>query len=92
MVTTDIVGSLAGLWRFPVKSMKAEQSGQAELSDRGLLGDRGYALIDTQTAKVVSTKSVRLFPFSAAAQRSLSPHGRTASSHPCGSCYRTALQ
>ena len=70
MVTTDIVGSLAGLWRFPVKSMRGEQPGQAELSDRGLLGDRGYALIDTQTGKVVSAKSVSLFPaFSAAAQR-----------------------
>jgi len=62
MATTAIVGSVAGLWRFPVKSMRGEQLGQAELSERGLLGDRAYALIDTDTGKVASAKSVRLFP------------------------------
>ena len=62
MATTGIVGSLAGIWRFPVKSMRGEQIGQAELSERGLLGDRAYALIDTDTGKVASAKSVRLFP------------------------------
>ena len=62
MATTGIVGSVAGLWRFPVKSMRGEQPGQAELSERGLLGDRAYALIDTDTGKVASAKSVRLFP------------------------------
>lgn len=62
MATTGIVGSVAGLWRFPVKSTRGEQPGQAELSERGLLGDRAYALIDTDTGKVASAKSVRLFP------------------------------
>lgn len=62
MATTGVVGSIAGLWRFPVKSMRGEQTSQAELSERGLLGDRAYALIDTGTGKVASAKSVRLFP------------------------------
>ena len=62
MATTGIVGSVAGIWRFPVKSMRGEQIGQAELSEQGLLGDRAYALIDTDTGKVASAKSVRLFP------------------------------
>jgi len=35
---------------------------EAELTARGLLGDRAYALIDVETNKVVSAKSVRLFP------------------------------
>lgn len=35
---------------------------QAELTERGLLGDRAFALIDTDTGKVVSAKSVKLFP------------------------------
>jgi uncharacterized protein YcbX len=42
--------------------MRGEQPGQAELSERGLLGDRAYALVDTNTSKVASAKSVRLFP------------------------------
>jgi uncharacterized protein YcbX len=56
------VGSVADLWRFPVKSMGGEPLEQAELTGRGLLGDRAYALIDADTGKVVSAKSVKLFP------------------------------
>jgi uncharacterized protein YcbX len=62
MATNGIVGAVAGLWRFPVKSMRGERLEQAELTERGLVGDRAYALIDADTGKVVSAKSVRLFP------------------------------
>lgn len=62
MASSELVGSLAGLWRFPVKSMRGERLEQAELTERGLLGDRAFALIDTDTGKVLSAKSVRLFP------------------------------
>lgn len=61
-MTSRIVGAVAGLWRFPVKSMRGERIDQAELTGRGLVGDRAYALIDADTGKVVSAKSVRLFP------------------------------
>ncbi|HEY8773006.1 MAG TPA: MOSC N-terminal beta barrel domain-containing protein [Gaiellaceae bacterium] len=59
---SDTVGSIDALWRFPVKSMQGEQLEEAELTDRGFVGDRAYALIDGETGKVVSAKSVRLFP------------------------------
>jgi uncharacterized protein YcbX len=62
MTTSGEVGSVAGLWRFPVKSMTGERIEQAEITAKGLVGDRAYALIDTATGKVVSAKSVRLFP------------------------------
>ena len=62
MAISEVVGSVAGLWRFPVKSMRGEQLQEAELTERGVLGDRAYALIDTDTGKVVSAKSVKLFP------------------------------
>lgn len=62
MATSVRVGSVAGLWRFPVKSMAGEQLEQAEVTERGLVGDRAYALIDADTGKVVSAKSVKLFP------------------------------
>jgi hypothetical protein len=62
MATNEIVGSVAGLWRFPVKSMKGERIEQAEITGRGLVGDRAYALIEADTGKVVSAKSARSFP------------------------------
>jgi len=62
MTSSKIEGAVAGLWRFPVKSMRGEQLEEAEVTERGVLGDRAYALIDTDTGKVVSAKSVKLFP------------------------------
>ncbi len=62
MATNTIVGSVARLWTFPVKSMRGERIEQGEFTDRGLVGDRAYALVDAETGKVVSAKSVRLFP------------------------------
>ncbi|PYQ72455.1 MAG: hypothetical protein DMG04_17450 [Acidobacteria bacterium] len=56
------VGSVTELWRFPVKSMKGEQLHEVTVTERGVLGDRAYALIDAETGKVASAKSVRLFP------------------------------
>ncbi|HXQ10667.1 MAG TPA: MOSC N-terminal beta barrel domain-containing protein [Caulobacteraceae bacterium] len=56
------VGTVAELWRFPVKSMAGERLEAAELTTGGIVGDRAYALIDVETRNVVSAKSVRLFP------------------------------
>jgi uncharacterized protein YcbX len=58
----EVVGVVAEIWRFPVKSMKGEKLAQAEITNRGIPGDRAYALIDKDIGKVVSAKSVRLFP------------------------------
>jgi len=62
MAEDKIVGSVAGIWAFPVKSMQGARLEQGEFTERGLLGDRTYALIDKETGKVASAKSVRLFP------------------------------
>ena len=62
MANNATVGSVARLWRFPVKSMRGERIEHGEFTDRGLIGDRAYALMDADTGKVVSAKSVRLFP------------------------------
>jgi uncharacterized protein YcbX len=56
------LGSIAALWRFPVKSMLGEQLDAVELSSSGVVGDRAYALIDATTGKVVSAKNPRLWP------------------------------
>ncbi len=62
MTESTVVGSVAGIWRFPVKSMKGERLEHGKFTERGLVGDRAHALIDAETGKVVSAKSVRLFP------------------------------
>ena len=56
------VGVIESLWRFPVKSFKGEKLNQVQFEKRGVLGDREYALIDKETGKVVSAKSVKQFP------------------------------
>lgn len=53
------VGSIVSLWRYPVKSMMGEELNGAELTERGLLGDRAYALVDSATGKVASAKNPR---------------------------------
>lgn len=56
------VGTIDALWRFPVKSFKGEKTDQLIFGKQGILGDRAYALIDKETGKVVSAKSVTLYP------------------------------
>jgi len=58
--TTQIkLGSVVSLWRYPVKSMMGEELNAAEVTDRGLLGDRAYAIRDPSNGKVVSAKNPR---------------------------------
>jgi len=69
--TTQIeLGSVVALWRYPVKSMMGEELNAAEVTERGLLGDRAYALVDPSNGKVASAKNPRkwakLFDFRAA--------------------------
>jgi MOSC N-terminal beta barrel domain len=54
------VGAVKTLWRFPVKSMRGEQLDAADVTEAGLVGDRAYALVDTETGKVLSGKTPRL--------------------------------
>ena len=59
---TKAAGQVTEIWRFPIKSMGGERVAQAELTAAGLLGDRALALLDMETGKVASAKTVRLFP------------------------------
>jgi uncharacterized protein len=43
--TTHRVGRVAGLWRYPVKSMAAEPLEEVEVSWHGLAGDRRWAFV-----------------------------------------------
>src|SRR5260370_30954853 len=55
-------GSIVSLWRYPVKSMMGEEINSSLVTERGLLGDRSYALVDLATGKVVSAKNPRKWP------------------------------
>ncbi len=78
--TKTDVGSVVSLWRYPVKSMMGEELGTSEVTERGLFGDRAYALMDPSTGKVASAKNPRkwasLFDFRAAYAESPRPGER----------------
>ncbi len=57
-----ILGLVVSLWRYPVKSMLGEELNAAQITNRGLLGDRAYALLDSSDGKVASAKNPRKWP------------------------------
>lgn len=61
-MTPAVLGSIVSLWRYPVKSMMGEELNATEVTERGLLGDRAYALVDSADGKVVSAKNPRKWP------------------------------
>ena len=56
------LGSVVSLWRYPVKSMMGEELNATEVTERGLLGDRVYALVDSSDGKVATAKNPRKWP------------------------------
>jgi len=55
-------GSVVSLWRYPVKSMMGEELNAIEVTERGLLGDRAYALVDSSDGKAATAKNPRKWP------------------------------
>ncbi|MFD0350678.1 MOSC N-terminal beta barrel domain-containing protein [Kitasatospora aburaviensis] len=55
------VGTVGELWRYPVKSMLGERLPAADVTDRGIDGDRRHALLDPHTGRVASAKNPRLW-------------------------------
>jgi uncharacterized protein len=62
MNSSEPVGTIRALWRFPVKSMLGEQLDAADLGVAGIVGDRAYAIRDRETGKVASAKHPKLWP------------------------------
>ena len=73
--TQKSIGKVVSIWRYPVKSMLGEELNSSKVTQRGLIGDRVYAIIDEQTGKVASAKNPgkwgKLFDFRAAFTDSL---------------------
>jgi uncharacterized protein YcbX len=72
------VGSVVALWRYPVKSMQGEELNASDVTERGLLGDRAFALLDADGGRVASAKNPRKWPnlFSFRAAFAEAPRGR----------------
>ena len=47
---------ITDLWRYPVKSTQGERLESAELDERGIVGDRRWALLDLDTGKVLTAR------------------------------------
>ncbi|WP_149184485.1 MOSC domain-containing protein [Streptomyces sp. TRM49041] len=50
------LGSVAQIWRYPVKSMGGERLREATVTDRGIAGDRAWAVLDITSGKILSAK------------------------------------
>jgi MOSC domain-containing protein len=62
MNSSEPVGTIRALWRFPVKSMLGEELDAADLTEGGIVGDRAYAVRDRETGKVASAKHSKRWP------------------------------
>src|SRR6266571_5098144 len=60
--TQTELGAVVSLWRYPVKSMMGEELNASEVTERGLLGDSAYALVDNSDGKVATAKNPRKWP------------------------------
>src|SRR5438128_1003159 len=56
------LGSVVSLWRYPVKSMMGEELNATEVTQRGLFGDRAYALGDSSDGTAATAKNPRKWP------------------------------
>ena len=55
-------GTVVSLYRYPVKSMMGEELNAIDVTQRGLLGDRIYAVVDSSDGKAASAKNPRKWP------------------------------
>jgi uncharacterized protein YcbX len=73
-------GAVVALCRYPVKSMMGEDLNAVEITERGLVGDRQFAVIDPSTGKVAGAKNPRKWATSSTSElltSSLRKEGRS---------------
>ena len=58
----DRSGSIAAIYRYPVKSMMGEELNATMVGSKGVLGDRVFSLADPASGKVASAKNPSKWP------------------------------
>lgn len=61
-MTTQKIGAVAALHRYPVKSMIGEELNATKVGMKGFQGDRVFALADVETGKIASAKNPSKWP------------------------------
>jgi len=51
------IGTVGALWRYPVKSMRGESLAQAWLTERGIAGDRVWAVRELERGGIMSART-----------------------------------
>jgi len=73
-VTVTRVGTIAELWRYPVKSMLGERVPELLITPAGAVGDRAWALREPTSGRIASAKKYpRLLAFRAAYESEPTP-------------------
>lgn len=58
MPETTLRAEVREVWRYPVKSMQGERLRRAEVTARGIAGDREFALVDAATGRTLTAKTI----------------------------------
>jgi uncharacterized protein YcbX len=54
----QLVGTVKEIWRYPVKSMAGERMQRANVSARGIYGDRGWAIRDEKAGEIRNARKM----------------------------------
>lgn len=54
----QIIGTVKEIWRYPVKSMAGERMQRANVSARGIYGDRGWAIRDEKAGEIRNARKL----------------------------------
>jgi hypothetical protein len=54
----SFIGTIAEIWRYPVKSMAGERVARCRLGARGVVGDRGWAIRDETAGEIRGAKKL----------------------------------
>src|ERR1700691_6597650 len=54
----EVIGTVKEIWRYPVKSMAGERMQRANVSARGIYGDRGWAIRDERAGEIRNARKL----------------------------------
>src|SRR6202167_5221338 len=54
----EVIGTVKEIWRYPVKSMAGERMQRANVSARGIYGDRGWAIRDEKAGEIRNARKL----------------------------------